>query len=389
MTGRDERGSHPGPVTAGALAGAQAHEVLAALRAERPVAWIPDLQGWLVTRHDLAVRVLRDPEGFTVDDSRFSTARVVGPSMLSLDGPAHRRHRTPFVAPFRPSRVSERFGAEIESLSQILLDKRRADGHADLRTALAGPLAVAVVASALGLRDVDADTVLGWYGHIVDAVSAISIGVPVSTEAIQAMGALTDHLRTGLTGHTDSVLRDATRTLDEGEIIANAAVMMFGGIETTEGMITNAILHLLQHPGTADAVRADPSLASSAIEESLRLEPAAAAVDRYATRDLSLGDSDITSGDFVRVSITGANRDPAVFARPDDFDLHRDNLRAQLSFAQGPHVCIAMDLARLEARFAVLAAVQTLPGLKLAKPVEPAGLVFRKPASLQVTWSID
>ena len=71
------------------------HPWLARLRDAEPVSWLPALTGWLVTRHDLAVAVMRDSAAFTVDDPRFSTARVVGPSMLSLDGAAHGRHRAP------------------------------------------------------------------------------------------------------------------------------------------------------------------------------------------------------------------------------------------------------------------------------------------------------
>ncbi len=81
----------------------------------------------------------------------------------------------------------------------------------------------------------------------------------------------------------------------------------------------------------------------------------------------------------MRVSLTGANRDPAVFPDPDVFDPRRSNLRAQLSFAKGPHVCVAMDLARLEARVAVRELVTRLPGLRLAGPSDARGLVFRKP----------
>src|SRR3979411_3006367 len=77
------------------------HPPLARLRAAEPVSWLPVLDGWLVTGYELALQVMRDPATFTVDDPRFSTARVVGPSMLSLDGDAHPRHRRPFVAPFR------------------------------------------------------------------------------------------------------------------------------------------------------------------------------------------------------------------------------------------------------------------------------------------------
>src|SRR6266581_1897940 len=77
------------------------HPVLAGLRAVAPVSWVPVLGAWLVTGYDLAVAVLRDARTFTVDDPRFSTARVVGPSMLSLDGASHARHWAPFSRAFR------------------------------------------------------------------------------------------------------------------------------------------------------------------------------------------------------------------------------------------------------------------------------------------------
>src|SRR5918996_2313982 len=86
------------------------HPVLARLREHEPVSWLPALDGWLVTRRDLALAVMRDTDTYTVDDPRFSTARVVGPSMLSLDGAAHRRHRAPFAPRFRLKAVRERFG---------------------------------------------------------------------------------------------------------------------------------------------------------------------------------------------------------------------------------------------------------------------------------------
>ncbi|NEA28216.1 cytochrome P450, partial [Actinomadura bangladeshensis] len=91
------------------------HPHLARLRERAPAALLPELGGWLVTSRDLALRVLRDPGAFTVDDPRFSTAQVVGPSMLSLDGAAHTRHRDPFARPFRPARTRERFTAFVEA----------------------------------------------------------------------------------------------------------------------------------------------------------------------------------------------------------------------------------------------------------------------------------
>jgi cytochrome P450 len=156
--------------------------------------------------------------------------------------------------------------------------------------------------------------------------------------------------------------------------------MLFGGIETTEGMIANAVLHLLEH-GRAPL--------EALVEESLRLEPAAAAIDRYATADIELGGARIAAGDLVRISITAANRDPATFPEPDRFDPGRANARRHLAFAGGPHVCVGMHLARLEAHTALELLLERLPRLRLdpARPAEVRGLVFRKPPELRVLWS--
>ena len=127
------------------------HPVLAELRKSEPVSWLPALNGWLVTRYDLAVQAMRDAATFTVEDPRFSTAQVVGPSMLSLDGEAHARHREPFAPPFRPRAVRERFADATAAEADRLIDRFEPDGTAELRRSFAGPLAASIMARALGL----------------------------------------------------------------------------------------------------------------------------------------------------------------------------------------------------------------------------------------------
>ena len=217
------------------------------------------------------------------------------------------------------------------------------------------------------------------------------IGAPSSDEA-GAFTALAGLLRTVIEapGAADrSVLAAAAAAgeLSTDEIISDAAVVMFGGIDTTDGMIANAALHLLSHPDQLELVRSDPALLPAAAEESLRLEPAAAIVDRYATRDTSVAQAGIRAGDRVTVSISGANRDPAVFTDPDRFDLRRPESGRHLAFAHGPHFCIGAPAARAET-LAALRALLTLPGLRLdrAQVAEPRGLVFRKPPTLRVLW---
>ena len=359
------------------------HPVLARLRAAEPVSWLPALQGWLVTRYDLVDQLLRDPATFTVDDPRFSTAQVVGPSMLSLDGAEHARHRAPFTRSFRPRDVHDRFAALVADETRRLI-AGLPPGRAELRRDLAGPLSVAVVASALGLSTVDAPTVLRWYDAIVSAVSGVSAGRAIPQEATTAFAQL--HASVAATvARRDETSLVAAADLAVDEVVSNAAVLMFGGIETTEGMICNLAVHVLSRPDALVALRADRTLIPAAVEESLRLEPAAAVVDRYATRDVELGGARIRAGDLVTASIAGANRDPAVFADPDRFDLGRGNVRQQLAFARGPHVCIGLDLARLEAATA-LDALLDRPGLRLAEDAAPRGLVFRKPPAVHVIW---
>jgi cytochrome P450 len=364
------------------------HPRLALLRTHEPVSWLPELGGWLVTRRDLALEVMRDPEAFTVDDPRFSTAQVVGPSMLSLDGAEHARHRAPFTVPFRPRDVHTGFAAFIEQEADRLLAPLEAAGAAELRRDFAGPLAAAVMAEALGLEGT-AEDLLTWYDAIVRAVSELTEGRDPGPGGVQAYAELKAAVARTVAGGP-SLLAEAagSGSLSPAEVASNAAVLMFGGLETTEAMITNALLHLLAQPDQLALVRADPGLLDAAIEESLRLEPGAAVVDRYATRDLTLGPAaHIRAGELVTVSLAGANRDPSVFADPDRFDIRRHNTRLHLAFAHGPHHCVAAHLARLETRIA-LHRLLRLPALHLdpAHPTAPQGLVFRKPLSLRVRW---
>ena len=362
------------------------YEALARLREHEPVSWVPVLDGWVVSRRDLCIEVMRDAERFTVDDPRFSTAQVVGPSMLSLDGEEHRRHRDPFAAAFRRPEVMERFSGRVHAEARGLVAGLAPRGQAEVRRDLAGPLAVRVVAAALELVDVEPGVVLGWYDQIVAAVDRVSAGGEIGPDAPQAFVALARHVGATI-DRGEGVLAAATATLQPSEVVSNAAVMMFGGIETSEGMTTSLFWHVLSTPGALAAVLADRSLVANAVEESLRLEPAAARVDRYATVDVELGGASIRRGDLVIVSLTGANRDAATFPEPDTFDIARPNARAHLTFAQGPHACVGLHLARLETQAALEAALDGWPGLRLGDgATAPTGVVFRKPRSLPVTW---
>ena len=361
------------------------HETLAALRSLRPVAWVPAIGGWVVLTREAAIQVMRDAATFTVDDPRFSTAQVVGPSMLSLDGDAHDRHRAPFAAGMRPSVAGPRLSPRIDDVVRGIVDDIAPNGVAEMRREVAGPVAVGVVAAALGLDGVEPATLLGWYDAIVAAVDTVSRGGAIGGEtrvAVDQLGECIDRA----SRQPGTLAHSAAAELTAAETRSNAAVFMFGGIETSEGMTTSALRHVLTTPGVLDAVRADPALVDEAVEESLRLEPAAARVDRYAARDVSLAGADIARGDLVVVSLAAANRDPAAYEEPDRFVLGRSNARTHVAFAQGPHACVGAQLARLETRAVLRAVLDRLPAIRVRDAPDARGTVFRKPPTLWVEW---
>ncbi len=386
----DRRQSLIGPSVTIEELSANPHLVLATLREQEPVSWIPAIDGWLVTRRNLCVAVMRGAETFTVDDPRFSTSVVIGPSMLSLDGPEHQRHREPFVDPFRPEAVRGHLVEWTRQRAAELTSEIASLGSGDLRAAIAAPLSVDVMARVLDLEGVGVTELLGWYEAIVASVHDVTAGGDVP----EAGRAAFQSLHTAVTANmVDSALLasvQAGRTLSIDEIVSNVAVLLFGGIVTSESTTATVFQHLLRHPEALQEVRADRSLVASAVEEAMRLEPAATVVDRYATRPVELGGASISRGDLVRVSLAAANRDPALFADPNRFDVLRENAQQHLAFARGPHACLGIHLARVEARAAVGAVLDQLPDLGpgLDPMQETDGLIFRAPPTVHARWTV-
>ena len=347
------------------------HPALARLRKSEPVSWVPVLDAWLVTRRDLVLQAMRDPGTFTVDDPRFSTAQVVGPSMLSLDGEEHRapprplRARrsgsTPSASASRPwwRSTSTRCSTRIEQL-----------GAADLRAAIAGPLSVEAMVAALGLEETDPAEALGWYRDIVAEVTAITTGEEPDGSGREAFARLRASVEPALDRDPESSLVAAAASdaggLDREQVASNAAVLLFGGIETTEAMIANAFLHLLSDATQRRAVAQRPAAPRRCVEESLRLEPAAAVLDRYATRETELGGAAIARRRPRHALARGRESRPGRLSPiPIASTPAAPNLNLQVAFAHGPHVCLGMHLARLETRVALARALERLPGLRL------------------------
>ena len=363
---------------------ANPYEALAELRQHEPVSWVPALNAWWVTRRDLALESMSDAETFTVDDDRFTTARILGTSMLNLDGPEHKRHRTAFVPPFRPKFLREELEERIMASATRLWDNT-ITGDGETRTGIAGPLAVETILDLMGL-EVETDEVLSWYSAFGQAITALTVGDEVPAVVDETLTRLKAYvsavMEEGGNGFITNLVNDEILHLEE--IPAAVAVILFGAIETSEAMTVNMFWHLFTHPETLERVRNDRTVIPDIVNESLRLEPAASWVDRYTTRDVELGDVTIPEGDLVSISLLGANRDPEVFPEPDRFDIDRPNLAQHLTFVKGPHTCLGLHVARAETSSALNAALdwEAESGRPLVldedETTTPSGLIFRR-----------
>jgi cytochrome P450 len=156
--------------------------------------------------------------------------------------------------------------------------------------------------------------------------------------------------------------------LDEDEIKAMCALMLFAGHETTTSTIASAVLTLIRHPDQLALLQSDPDgLAGSAAEESLRYEGAIKILHRWTLEDHEIRGREIKAGDRVYIAPAAANRDPEKFDDPNRFDISRSP-NPHIAFGKGIHACIGAQLARLEMRLALASLVKRLPGLRLADP---------------------
>jgi len=362
------------------------------LRSEDPVHESP-MGFWVLTRYDDVAGMLRDArfgrKGFdTLLQARFGEAGF-DLSMLFRDPPDHTRLRALVSKAFTP-RVVEEMRGRIQEIVDALLDRAQDVGRMDVIADLAYPLPVIVICEMLGVPAENRDLFRRWSVDIARSLDAIAL--PTEPEVIErgtaARHALADYFR-GLIAERRrrpkaDLLSDLIAAeeqgdkLTEGELMATVLLLFVAGHETTVNLIGNGMLALLRHPAELRALRADPGLIGSAVEELLRYDGPVQRTGRMPNTDVALGGRTIPKGALVLGLIGAANRDPAHFPDPDRLDVTRGDNR-HLAFGWGIHFCLGAPLARLEGQIAILALVRRLPRLALAT----ARLEWRRASTLR------
>lgn len=349
---------------------------LARLRREDPVHWSPELDGWVLTRHEDCVRVLRDQETFSNDgavarggvgrhvaESRARSPLGGTPLLGSSDPPVHTRLRGIVNRAFTP-RVVEAERPVVREVVTRLLDETKAGEPFDLMPRLAEPLPVIVIGDLLGFDEEDRGPVWRWANRVMRVVGGGDLPPDAYRDAEEAHRELfgfleryTERHREDETRKVISMLVEAEREGDRlsiDELVAFLVFLYTAGAGPTSFMIGNAVLALLRHPDALERVRADRSLVRRALEESLRWDSATHTLLRFACEETTIGRRVIQPGDAVFAIVGAAHRDPDVFPNPDRFDIDRElSANDILAFGIGPHFCLGQPLAYIEAEEAL------------------------------------
>ncbi|GAB2669271.1 cytochrome P450 [Saccharopolyspora gloriosae] len=383
-----------------------------------PVELLNGARIWMVTGFAESRAVLTD-ERFSADTHRHPNAMQLTPNQvveqraaaaagrggcpateqqrtdglfIFMDPPEQTRLRRLLVGQFTVRRMRA-LEARVREITVEHIEAMRAAGpRADLVSAFALPLPSLVICELLGVAYEDRAE--------FQERSAVAVNLDASDEErLHAQAGLYEFMR-GLvadkrTHPADDLISglvhgDADPALTDEELVDLSTMLLGAGHETTANMLALGTYALLEHPEQLAALRADPGLIDTAVEELLRyLSVIHTGPVRVAVEDLVLGDVTIPAGDTVMISLPEANRDTGQWPDPAELDLTRVR-NHHLAFGHGVHQCLGQQLARVELRIGLAELLARLPGLRLdASPADiglRTGMIIYGVHSLPVTW---
>jgi cytochrome P450 len=346
---------------------------------------------WLATTYEAVNDLLRDHHRFVQSPitagNRWMGAIVrwlpgalkpLATNMLLRDPPDHRRLRSLVDQAFQRQSV-EALRPRLEVLADEALDRlaaqaARSGGRVDLLAHFARPFPLAVICEMLGLPPEDRPKFTRWASSFSTSTGVLGIFWGLFTGVSKLMRYARDEFRRQRRrprGGLMAALIEAEESgdrLSEDELVAMVFLLLAAGHETTLHQITLSVLTLLDHPQQLAELKADWSLADSAVQELLRyVSFALITKPRYARADTEFFGQPIRRGHILLACLAAANTDPAVFDHPDRLDIHRHPNR-HVAFGAGIHVCLGAKLARVETALALEHLFTRFPHLRLAVP---------------------
>lgn len=347
----------------------------AKLRQKSPVLWNKRWKGWIVTSHEAVLAGYRDaarlssdrfsgPFGAELRNAESSSQQLLGflsKFFVWKDPPYHTRARALVNRAFVPKNL-EVIRPSIQKLVRELADPLRGGEPVDFLSRFAFNLPVIVISEFLGVPQEARNDLHAWSEDLGAVIFVRGHDDEKLKRGEAAMTKLADLLRPIVQDRIAAPREDVLSAfaqpnengerLSEDEIIANAALMVFAGHETTMNLLANGIVAFHQFPDQWQMLRKDPTLAPKATEEMLRFDGPIRGLGRWAKESFDFSGQRIAQGDRVLLVQHAANRDPAAFDEPDKLDITRWPNR-HAAFGQGIHTCMGAPLARMEVQEAL------------------------------------
>lgn len=377
------------------------HAALARLRASKPYAIVPfaGTRGILLLTDELVRAAFRDEATFPAAPVyAMTTEPVFGKTILSMSGSQHRASRALVSAPLRRGRVQAYVEAVIEPVVNELIDAFATRGSADLVAEFTQRFSLLIISRLLGIPIDDEARVQHWAKAMIEYAFNPTAAIESAQEFTEYVRPLLAERRREPGGDMISML--ITELGDDGEFLTDDEILTFLrmlfplGADTTTYALGNVLSALLNHPGQLRLLQSDPQrYVQAAIWEAARWEPAVGLLPRACPADTTWHGIPIPALTPMIFAINAAHRDPAIYPRPDEFDITR-NVMPPLSFGQGPHSCIGNWLANTELQVALDTLITRLADLALdpehsglSTITSQVGTTLRGPTALHVTFS--
>ncbi|WP_068299311.1 cytochrome P450 [Pararhodobacter sp. CCB-MM2] len=372
---------------------ADPYPTLKRLRAEAPIAFVPQLGATLMTRRDTVFTQEKRIEVFSSDQPGGLMTVLMGQNMMRKDGAAHQAERKAIFPTVSPKTVRDTWRAQFRAFTGDILTELKPQGQADMLRDVATRI------SGEALKVITGLTQISW--RDMDRVSqGMMDGIAnyAGDEAIEArchaatadIDRYIDERMPELAVAPDASLLSVQMQagLDDAQIRANVKLAISGGQNEPRDVIAGLAWALLTHPEQLALVREGQVSWLAAFEEYARwIAPVAMSPRRVAQRAEVEGVS-FEPEDRVFLMFSSANRDEEVFARPDVFDVTQDS-GPSVAFGAGPHFCAGAWASRcLIAEVAMPMIFGALPGLRLAGEVPFGGWAFRGPLTMPVAWDV-
>ncbi len=364
--------------------GGDPFELYATLRRTSPVCWV-DREGggfWAVTTHPEVSSIGADPVGFCsskgilVDE--IGTTYEAPPTMMHTDPPQHTRYRRLVQPGFKPSMV-KLMEEGVTAKARALISPIQSGEAVDVVEALSIPFPLQVICELLGVDGSQWQRFFEWSEAVIPGESERSEEERAELQAEMwgyLVGVAEERRRTPAQDLV-SVLANLGSHPDEGgEALSEAELAMFliqllvAGNETTRNLLSGGLVALAERPDQWAALRSDPALVPTAVEELLRWTTPVISFMRTATAATTIRGVAVAVSDPILLVYASANRDDEVFG-PDADQLRVDrHPNPHVAFGFGPHFCLGATLARLEARVVLTELLRRFESLGLAGPVE-------------------